>query len=558
MSSKINEIAKMYSIRIKDGNFCLDDIAQRIIESKSVMTYMKKIHDKIQVDKLYFVNENIFKELIMAGKSTKCKTIRDLLDGKKKPDEIILSNTDDKITTNDYLFDFKGNKVKAIGNKDEFWFKAKDIADILGYSNTRQAIIENVSEKDKEKYKVLCEKLTVYPTDGYKSNEGSIIYINESGLYSLIMGSKKKEAQEFKNWVTSEVLPSIRKTGKYDIAQTASKKNQPKFVYELAKYVNKSCIYILCVDSEKQLYKYGNTDRIMKRMNNHDQKLKFESFVKIFEVPNKSVAMSIENDIKKLVVTYGINTRHDNGIEFFITDEHFTIDFVLKCVEKFIKERTSEEEGNKIMNNTKNHIEDKISQQYEKSVLQEKTKHLLLEAYITKMKLSNQVINETDFFNSIEKSMSPIVNFSENVAENLFTDNNTKYLEDDNMSEPDYDDNNLLVAEEKPKKVAKKSNQIKKEDCKPENKKENMPSHKTNCPMKCGNLMDKISKKCNRCTQKEKVQNNRDFGNKPSYKQLKEDLKTMPYTKVGNKYGVSDNAIRKWLKAYEKHGLTTL
>ena len=94
----------------------------------------------------------------------------------------------------------------------EPWFKGKEIATILGYANTKQAIIVNVDVDDKCKFDTL-RGLSDSPLD---YNTRNLMYINESGLYSLVMKSNKKEALAFQRWVTKEVLPSIRKTGKYE------------------------------------------------------------------------------------------------------------------------------------------------------------------------------------------------------------------------------------------------------------------------------------------------------------------------------------------------------
>ena len=80
------------------------------------------------------------------------------------------------------------------------WFKAKDVAKILGYKDTTQAIRKNVSIEDKYKGGV--------QTTGGLQN---CVFLNESGLYSLVLSSKLETARKFKRWITSEVLPSIRK-----------------------------------------------------------------------------------------------------------------------------------------------------------------------------------------------------------------------------------------------------------------------------------------------------------------------------------------------------------
>ena len=86
------------------------------------------------------------------------------------------------------------------------WFVGKDVANVLGYSNPRDALAKRVDTEDKGVAK--CDTL---------GGEQEVTVINESGLYSLILSSKLPAAKKFKRWVTSEVLPTIRKHGVYAI-----------------------------------------------------------------------------------------------------------------------------------------------------------------------------------------------------------------------------------------------------------------------------------------------------------------------------------------------------
>ena len=100
------------------------------------------------------------------------------------------------------IFNFHGQEVRTVMFDDEPWFVGKDIAEILGYVNSRDALAKHVDEDDK-----LTSQIA---TAGQMRNQ---TVINESGLYSLILSSKLPQAKEFKRWVTSEVLPAIRKKG---------------------------------------------------------------------------------------------------------------------------------------------------------------------------------------------------------------------------------------------------------------------------------------------------------------------------------------------------------
>ncbi len=102
-------------------------------------------------------------------------------------------------------------QIRAIVKDDEPWFVGKDIAEALGYSNTRDAVARHVDNED---------KTSVVISDGGSNYKSKTTFINESGIYSLVFSSKLPKAKEFKRWVTSEVLPSIRKHGIYATTQT--------------------------------------------------------------------------------------------------------------------------------------------------------------------------------------------------------------------------------------------------------------------------------------------------------------------------------------------------
>ena len=112
------------------------------------------------------------------------------------------------------LFNFHNQRFRTVIVNDEIRFIGKDAATILGYSNTRDALSKHVDPED---------KITVAIHDGITRGNPNQTVINESGLYSLILGSKLPTAKEFKRWVTSEVLPAIRKHGAYMTPQTIEK-----------------------------------------------------------------------------------------------------------------------------------------------------------------------------------------------------------------------------------------------------------------------------------------------------------------------------------------------
>lgn len=102
--------------------------------------------------------------------------------------------------------------IRTIEKDGEPWFVGKDVAEVLGYSNTADAVQKHVDDDDK-----LTSQIAI------AGQNRNIIIINESGLYSLVLSSKLPTAKKFKRWVTSEVIPSIRKTGSYSVPHDLSR-----------------------------------------------------------------------------------------------------------------------------------------------------------------------------------------------------------------------------------------------------------------------------------------------------------------------------------------------
>lgn len=119
-------------------------------------------------------------------------------------------------------FSFNEHEVRSILIDNQPWFVGKDVAEVLGYSNTRKALADHVDDEDKG--------VTKRDTLG---GQQEMTIINESGLYSLILSSKLPTAKQFKRWVTSEVLPAIRKTGMY-----ASTGTEKYYILEAARLIS--------------------------------------------------------------------------------------------------------------------------------------------------------------------------------------------------------------------------------------------------------------------------------------------------------------------------------
>ena len=109
------------------------------------------------------------------------------------------------------VFDYREQKVRTVVVDGNPWFVAKDVCDVLELSNPTVAL-SRLDEDERSKFNL--------------GRQGETSIVNEAGLYSLILRSRKPEAKNFKRWITHEVIPSIRKTGSYSLADDVKTRNQ--------------------------------------------------------------------------------------------------------------------------------------------------------------------------------------------------------------------------------------------------------------------------------------------------------------------------------------------
>ena len=219
-------------------------------------------------------------------------------------------------------------KVTVMEKDGEFFFIGKEVAEKLGYSNTRDALVRHVDIDD---------KADVVFHDGRQRR--SMVSINESGLYSLILSSKLPQAKEFKKWITTEVLPSIRKNGGYI-------KNQEKMSNEeiLANAV--LLANHLIAEKEKIIEDLEPKAKYFDELVNNNLLTNFRNTAKELHIPQKVFIQFllekelIYRDKKNRLLPYAKNNkgyfevkewcRNDNdavGIQTFVTPKgrHFLL-----------------------------------------------------------------------------------------------------------------------------------------------------------------------------------------------------------------------------------------
>ena len=224
------------------------------------------------------------------------------------------------------VFKYEENEITVIKCRDEIWFRGKDIAKALGYEKTRNAILKHVNDDDKS----ILEDLRRGPQirAPFKNEQGGSIFINESGLYSLIFGSKLESAKVFKRWVTSEVLPSIRKTGrynhKYSNMLTFKIENETDLHVKVVSFIKKRYPHSLFtvtlgqnqdtvhkrIDSFKKGYLRGSPDLIINNLHKH-----YTGFCIEFKNPKGNGVLS--PDQSTILLRY-----QNNGFKILVSNDY--------------------------------------------------------------------------------------------------------------------------------------------------------------------------------------------------------------------------------------------
>ena len=125
------------------------------------------------------------------------------------------------------IFNFENTPIQTIVENNEIFFRATQLAELLQYKNPHKAIKDHVDPDDLTKREIVN---TI-------NKRAQVLFVNESGMYSLVLSSKLEQAKKVKRWVTSEVLPAIRKTGKYQLhPQQLALPEPQKFTFEFTEY----------------------------------------------------------------------------------------------------------------------------------------------------------------------------------------------------------------------------------------------------------------------------------------------------------------------------------
>ena len=189
-----------------------------------------------------------------------------------------------------------------VDNKQNIWFQGKDVAKILGYSDTDQAIRKHVDEQDKNN--------SPFETTGQVR---WCTFINESGFYSLVLSSKLKTAKKFKKWVTSQVLPSIRKFGYYKLFKIENETREKQRVLNDGKKYYKHPVFSNYAASKNGDILSLKTERILKMRDNGNGYLLFSLRDKRIEKPKNYYQHRFVYEVFKGLIPRCLEIDHINN-----------------------------------------------------------------------------------------------------------------------------------------------------------------------------------------------------------------------------------------------------
>ena len=461
------------------------------------------------------------------------------------------------------MIHFNDQSIKYVYVKQQIYFKAKEISNILGYVNTTQSINVNVDSPDKIAVDEIIGSLQ--NSGPHKTNEqlkieqilgnedGKTIFINESGLYSLILGSKKPEAKQFKYWITSEVLPAIRQYGSYSLTNKLSYS-----IDKLDNYIGHEIVYVINV--KDNIYKFGQTYKVVKRMESHALHLNFNHIVKLYKVPNRTISIACEDKIKILAKKLKIKSNFNNGLEFIETNSKYDINLVIQYIDEIIN-ITLNEYNNKFHEIVPLTDVKKLSdlcmqmESYCNESLKIREQNLMIQKITQQL---NSIQSQLEFSKEKErfyqlqlKTLELEIKRMELQMAKSSNPSLIQQLIDAKIigkGKTNSDSIELNVTEEineKTKTGTKKVTTTAKITNKKENKK---------C-VDCNGDIYFTSIRCLQCENNKRLKTCIESAKtRPSLVQIQEDLVNLKsYVQVGKKYGVSDNCIRKWINSYNKY-----
>lgn len=226
------------------------------------------------------------------------------------------------------VFNFNENQIRTLLFDGEPYFIGKEIADVLGYQNGSRDINRHVDDEDRMIHQI-----------NISGQKRTVLLINESGLYSLILSSKLPTAKKFKRWVTSEVLPAIRKTGRYQVPSDPM--SALRLMFEAQTQTNEAVAkHDLRITEleENKLLNPGEYNYIGKAIRNKVNQVKNELGMDLVQKQTSKIYHAINRDLNCFI---GIKTRSQFKAKDFNKALEFIENWQLSYTDKRMIEQMS-------------------------------------------------------------------------------------------------------------------------------------------------------------------------------------------------------------------------
>lgn len=578
--SYLTTILENNNVFIKDKKWVnLDDFTKNIVKSRNIKRYIKTFpieHCKY-FNSVKYVSIDYLSNMFMRYSRGKLKDIRDkilkqIIESQNEGKNGFLQKVDTK--TNTILYG--NNLIRYVKVDGKIWFVGADICKVLLYSDEAQALNNNCEMEDIKSYFELIQNSPVFHTTLKWTIYKSSFMINEYALLDLIISSKMPTAKKFRKWVTHDVLPSIMRSGKYDILENKDNDivQENSMMKDLEIITGESIFYIIKVN--EKIFKYGITDNGYERFNKHDKTYDGYQIVKIENIRNKSIGEAIERKFKKYLRSKSLHMYYSKEIKKYMTPEEkaltkiknlsvelfqitkkYSLKDILDMLDIFIKEEFSK---NSIFFKNSSEIglilADKIITMKELGVNDDVISdccNIVKKDILTDIDDIDDVIEESKNKHNKEEVVKKIIYKDRHKNKKCLDCDNLIYSTSTRCSNCSrshlkktlynkHKSKKLYYCSECNTKVNKGSERCKK--CYLKNKSINKKKYN------CINCSKKISKGCTRCIECQKTYI-LEKSNMPSFEELKKDLytyKTM--IQIAIKYQTADNTVRKWIKKY--------
>uniref|UniRef100_A0A6C0AD22 Bro-N domain-containing protein n=1 Tax=viral metagenome TaxID=1070528 RepID=A0A6C0AD22_9ZZZZ len=320
------KLIKKFGLKIKDGMIDFKDFIEKIAKPKAEQMYFTRNKEKIKINNIWYITEKKIWELIINGNTQNINKIKKDFNTKEVIDELFIDKEEVKSSESQNLIFLNYENrdftiLRTIDNK--LYFKGIDIALSLEYKDCSTALL-SVNPRYKFSFKELSQKSNLSEKDKFIA--GKTTYLNISGALELIMRSKNKNAVKMQEWVLEDVLPTIFRTGKYEVFND----NAPILYKSIHELNNRKSFYIIRIDKNVNYFKFGITINMGRRIGDHRKVFPNAEIVHLIYHTDIAYLNKLECNFKRLLKQYQQNVYFNNATNKFLTEEELIKDKMIE------------------------------------------------------------------------------------------------------------------------------------------------------------------------------------------------------------------------------------